>query len=245
MSAPAHDEIHVQIAGGGNVTIGKAPYQAAVETSAESVFMCNGVILNANWVLTTAECLSGMKPEAVQVRVGSAVLGQGGQVLAATALHAHDGYDLSTKTHNVGLISFGAAIQESPSVRYAKLVAAGKAPKGGEKLIVSAWGKQSMGPFDWPRLLALTVSVVPRALCDGVYQAANNLAVDDTMLCAAGKEWAGVCDDDEGGPLVDDDGTVVGIVSWGTAGCGYPGYPGVYTNLANKDINSWVRTYVQ
>ncbi|KAJ1531035.1 hypothetical protein ONE63_005865 [Megalurothrips usitatus] len=95
------------------------------------------------------------------------------------------------------------------------------------------------------------------------------------MLCAAGKEWAGVCDvsvrggprlrapaacavlpypvsltrklsqDDEGGPLVDDDGTVVGIVSWGTAGCGYPGYPGVYTNLANKDINSWVRTYVQ
>ena len=44
---------------------------------------------------------------------------------------------------------------------------------------------------------------------------------------------------DSGGPLVDEFQTQVGVVSWGV-GCGYPGYPGLYANLANPAVRDWI-----
>ena len=53
--------------------------------------------------------------------------------------------------------------------------------------------------------------------------------IADSMICA-GTEGKRPCDGDSGGPLVDDQGYLVGIVSWGS-GCAR-GYPGVFTETA-------------
>ncbi|KAE8742324.1 hypothetical protein FOCC_FOCC012124 [Frankliniella occidentalis] len=45
---------------------------------------------------------------------------------------------------------------------------------------------------------------------------------------------------DSGGPLSTGPRKLVGVVSFGM-GCGKPGFPGVYTNLAHKDIRSFIK----
>lgn len=58
------------------------------------------------------------------------------------------------------------------------------------------------------------------------------------MFCA-GSPGHDSCQGDSGGPIIRGN-VLVGLVSWGVL-CGEPGYPGVYTNLANSEIRDWIR----
>jgi secreted trypsin-like serine protease len=62
-----------------------------------------------------------------------------------------------------------------------------------------------------------------------------------TMVCA-GAPNIDSCYGDSGGPLfATENGSriEVGIVSWGT-GCAKKRYPGVYSEVNNRDIRSWI-----
>lgn len=59
----------------------------------------------------------------------------------------------------------------------------------------------------------------------------------DMMICAGYQEGViDSCQGDSGGPLICH-GKLVGVVSFG-AGCGRPGYPGVYTRIDN--YSKWI-----
>jgi len=61
------------------------------------------------------------------------------------------------------------------------------------------------------------------------------------MVCAGVPEGGkDSCQGDNGGPLVlKNSGRQVGIVSWGN-GCAEKGYPGVYSNLAEKEMYDFI-----
>ncbi|XP_034251415.1 trypsin delta-like isoform X2 [Thrips palmi] len=237
-----HSDISLQISGGSDVDIQRVPYQAAVELSSEHI--CGAAIVAPHWVLTSAACVVPRDASLLRVRVGSSVRESGGALLEVTQVVAHDKYDATTLAYNVALLQTRAPATRSPSVQPAVLVASGARPKGGAKLLVSGWGKTSLGEFFKPlQLQSLSVSVLARTLCARAY-ASEATKVDDTTLCARGEDWKGVCEGDFGGPLVNDMHELVGVASW-AKGCGFPRNPAVFVDLAKDDINTWVQTTIK
>lgn len=233
-----HGGVSLQISGGSGVDVQRVPYQAAVEVSSEHA--CGAAIVAAQWVLTSADCVASKDMSLLRVRVGSSEREMGGTLLEVVNVVTHDKFDATTLSHNVALLQTRAPVPRSPSVRSVALVASGARPKGGARFLVSGWGKTSLGEFFKPRQLqSLGVTLVSRTLCRAAY-AKEATTVDGTVLCARGQDWKGVCEGDFGGPLVDDLQQLVGVASWGK-GCGFPAYPAVFVDLAQDDVNDWVR----
>jgi secreted trypsin-like serine protease len=102
---------------------------------------------------------------------------------------------------------------------------------------VTGWGTRSEGAPDYPdELYEVQVPIVDQSTCEFVYGSIGD-DITGNMLCAGlpqgGKDS---CYGDSGGPLIVPDGSggfkLAGIVSWGE-GCAQPGFPGVYTRVAN------------
>ena len=79
-------------------------------------------------------------------------------------------------------------------------------------------------------LLWARIEMMSRSECK---RGPNRDELTDNMICAGGGK-VDSCQGDSGGPLVVNAGgrfTLAGVTSWGY-GCGVPGSPGVYTNVA-------------
>ncbi len=82
------------------------------------------------------------------------------------------------------------------------------------------------------------LTYVPQDTCIASY--GSNMILP-SMMCAA-DPGQDSCQGDSGGPLYDASvQTLVGVVSWGN-GCAIPGYPGVYSRIANQW--TWIRTKI-
>lgn len=68
----------------------------------------------------------------------------------------------------------------------------------------------------------------------------KQIEISPSQVCA-GKATGGVdsCFADSGGPLINDQNVIVGIVSTGI-GCARPGLPGVYTRIS--EYSDWIET---
>lgn len=88
---------------------------------------------------------------------------------------------------------------------------------------------------------------IPRAdvkFCMNLYKSIG-VTLDDTQVCAGGRENEDSCSGDSGGPLMVQQGTnpwqAEGIVSFGL-GCGQEGWPGVYTSIPQHI--PWIRKII-
>lgn len=88
--------------------------------------------------------------------------------------------------------------------------------------------------------MKVSVPVTGREACQKEYGSSD---ITENMFCA-GLEEGGkdACQGDSGGPMVDESGSLVGVVSWGN-GCAQKGYSGVYTRVGN--FVDWVGKQVK
>lgn len=156
-----------------------------------------------------------------------------------SSIKVNPSYAAGTYNNDVAIMKLATSIPTSSTISYAKLASSGSDPAAGTGLTVAGWGTTSSGGQSLPvNLLKVDVPVISRSTCNSNYGSGR---VTTAMFCAGlsqgGKDS---CQGDSGGPIINTSSRVqLGVVSWGE-GCAAAGAPGVYSNLGQSSIASFV-----
>jgi len=244
-----------KIVGGYNSQSHEYPWQVAKYVG--GVLDCAGTLIAPCWVLTAAHCfrLSGDK-ENSRIRVGDHKAQQREgteQDFRVEKVILHPDYDPyrsgtgSSKDNDIALIKIrnhsGQCAQLNPYVQPACLPSSKTQFKEGHMCHIIGWGYQhNNGHGSTSAVLKdAEVPLIGRQKClrdtnfDSYYYGDSWLTKN--MFCAGVPEGGiDTCQGDSGGPLLCQDNSdqfvVWGITSWGN-GCAHPGFPGLYTVVAN------------
>ncbi|CAH1250539.1 PRSS2 [Branchiostoma lanceolatum] len=226
-----------RVVGGDEAVPGSRPYQASLQDISWgfAFHFCGGALINENWVVTAAHCVSGEdhgNPDYLQVSLGDHNLDSNDgneQTIVLEKIIMHEAYDSQTIDNDIALLKLSRPAVVNDRVRPISLPGQSSDPSG--DCVVSGWGTTSEGGSLPDVLMEVSVPIVSR---DGCRDAYGHNDITDQMICAGlddgGKD---ACQGDSGGPLACGSSgaeTLDGIVSWGY-GCARPDYPGVYTRV--------------
>jgi len=109
--------------------------------------------------------------------------------------------------------------------------------RAGDHLVVMGWGSTSFTGSRSNVLLEAEVNFIDKDLCNRYYGG----KITDRMFCAnrvVDGVTSDACSGDSGGPIIDQAGKLIGVVSWGE-GCANPDKPGVYARVS--DQYAWIK----
>jgi len=233
------DEEHMgYIVGGQEVKPHEFPWQILMMKSGR--FACGGIIINKNWVLTAAHCVSS-STYGLELLAGRHQLCTSScpdessteQRRTVKRVIRHEDYNSRTIDNDVALLEVSSpflinsmvmpACRPTPNLNYV-----------GARAFVSGWGTTSSGGRVASKLRYVGLPVISNAACNLVWQLSGKIS--DAMMCAGDipERKYDACQGDSGGPLVTmrpEDGRfeIIGVVSWGY-GCA-SGAPGVYARV--------------
>ena len=172
----------------------------------------------------------------MSIRYNTLSHNSGGLTARLSNIFVHENYDSWTIDNDIALLRTSAPLSlGSTNAQAISLPSQGSDVSSGN-VQVSGWGYLVENGGTLPSALQIVdVNVVDRETCNNAYGDITN-----NMFCAGDLQNGGLdaCQGDSGGPVVQN-GQLVGAVSWGY-GCARPGYPGVYTRVANY-VN-WVNS---
>ena len=121
-----------------------------------------------------------------------------------------------------------------------------QSPVQGENVTTIGFGVTSTGfNTEFPTVLQeTTLAYVPNEDCEAIKGAGKfgfGREISDVLLCALGEDGRDSCSGDSGGPLLDNQDHIIGVVSWGV-GCSDPVYPGIYARTSTAF--EWIRSTV-
>lgn len=236
-----------RVVGGTSAAAQSAPY--IVSFQQKGVHYCAGSILNRNWVLTAAHCLtSKSKVLSSELIAGSNNVNGAGSTTQKRAIQSyviHDLYTGGIAPYDIGLVYTSTAFQFTNAVKAINLPSPKAVPTGNADLY--GWGSTSTTFVpSYPSVLqvAKDIPIISESACITAL-GSKGIDVHSTNICTGPLTGGvGICTSDSGGPLVQNQNgltILIGIVSWGKLPCGQHNSPSVYVQVS--DFISWISTH--
>ena len=236
------------VVGGSPTTVEQAPWQALVIVDPENR-LCGGAILDSEWIVTVAHCVSGYGPAQIDVHVGVSSLAErssSNQTPLAEVI-IHPSWDATNFRNDIALLKLSAPVAfgaKSAPIALPVGIDAAAWPPATTPATISGWGATEFGGTPSNQLRSAQVQVLggPADAVCGRY--GDNF--DAALEICAGVPGGGVdsCQGDSGSPLVMDvSGAPVlgGLTSVGFE-CARADYPGIFTRVTT--FIPWLQEYL-
>ncbi|XP_060922596.1 serine protease 27-like [Limanda limanda] len=234
--------VNTRIVGGQTAAPGDWPWQVSLVSGGEHD--CGGSLINDQWVMTAAHCISG-SGSGVTVYLGR--FNQSGpnpNEVSRTIAQAkcHQSYSTLTNENDICLLKLSSPVNFTDYIQPVCLADANSTLHSGVSTWVAGWGNtRPSGASASNTLQEANLDIVgnQECQCNSIYD------ITDKMICA----WVragGIdsCQGDSGGGLVTKVGSgwaAVGIVSFGD-GCAKPNVPGIYTRVS--EYKEWISNII-
>ncbi|KAJ8926764.1 hypothetical protein NQ314_020882 [Rhamnusium bicolor] len=223
---PVPENILPRIINGQEVAPNSIPYQAYIILSGTTTLLCSGSLISPRYVLTVAHCLIGAS--SATVYLGAHDISEDDEpnrlVITTSHLIAHEEYEGSSITNDIGLIEFIEPVELGEHINVVSLPSRNGEVDYYVGLLgrVSGWGVFVEEGDTSPVLLAVNSTVISNRVCNNYFG-----IVQDHQVCISGAQGGATCNGDSGGPLVVGN-EQIGLISYGVRGC-LRGYPSVST----------------
>jgi secreted trypsin-like serine protease len=237
-------DFEAQVVGGTPVADGTYPFMAFLEIEFRngSVSRCGGTLIARDSVLTAAHCVRNARR--VLLTVGRTVISQSqGQLRSVRYAFTHPRYNPPKSAYDAAVLKLRSPVK---GIKPIKLATAkqNRLELPGHTLRAAGWGSRSEGgklQFT-DRMRVVSLPVVSDRRAKRAYSSRSPASrYFPSLMVAAGAKGKDACQGDSGGPLFNPGATStqVGIVSYGL-GCARPGFPGVYTEVNNPGIRTFI-----
>ncbi|NP_001095259.1 complement factor I L homeolog precursor [Xenopus laevis] len=226
-----------RVIGGTNAVKNQFPWQVAIKDG--TAVNCGGIYIGGCWVLTAAHCVRSNQPQRYLIMLellDRLSYDKDLDSFPVKSVIVHELYNPNTYENDIALLEVKNIYNNPKCMQADNNMVPACVPwspfqfKAGDTCTVSGWGREKgmsrVFHLKWGHINLMDN-------CTRVYKE----RFLDKMECARTYDGSiDACKGDSGGPLVCYDVNKVayvwGIVSWGE-NCGVPGYPGVYTKVAN------------
>lgn len=171
---------------------GEVPYQVSLHQKSDALHLGEGAILNANWIVTAAQCVSERDPPLIYARVGSADRRTGSDYDIELAV-LNRGYAPLNTSHDIALLRTKKSIQFNNLVKAIGLHLEFVAVK--ESALLSGWATNNV-------LQAVDVKAMSNKGCKKrMEKEGSKIAVHQNTLCILTVRGRGTCIRDSGSPI--------------------------------------------